>query len=130
MNNIIIWICRILIGLTAIVLLVTGFLWAFMPEANLKMNGISAESVLAINTIKANIGGTLLFGSIISFLYLFKGREWFLPNVIYFTSLVIVRSISLLTDGYHQTNVIGIVVEVLFLIAVSGLNRHNKITDT
>lgn len=126
MKNTLIWICRIFIGLVASLLLMQGFMWSFLPEANLATNGIVVDNTLGINMIKTDIGAGLFTVAIFSFLYLFRGVKWFMPLVIAVSGYLIIRTISFFVDGYHETVVIGIGLEAIVLVALLGLNKLQK----
>ena len=126
MNNIIIWICRVFLGLVAAILVLQGGMWGFFPESNLATNSIEVSNALGINMIKSDIGGGLVAAGLFILLFLFKGRMWFLPSVIIAGSYLIIRTVSLVVDGSHPTILIGIALESLVLIALIGLNKLQK----
>ncbi|MBV7337101.1 hypothetical protein KFU94_54520 [Chloroflexi bacterium TSY] len=64
---------RIFIGLIAIVLLVNGFLWSFMPAGNLETYSITTNTAIGINMIKSDIGGGLFAAAISLFIYTLLG---------------------------------------------------------
>lgn len=123
MKNIIIWVLRVFIGLVALMLLYPGITWSFMPEANLLANDIEVNSALGMNMLKSAMGTGLLATSIFMFLFLFKGEKWFLPSVIIMATFLLIRLISLFVDGSHLMIIVGILIEILSLIAMWGLNK-------
>lgn len=114
---------KIFLGLVGLTLLFQGFMWAFLPEANLAANEISTDSILGINMIKSDIGGGLLAAGAFLVLFALKGRQWFYPTVIIAGGYFLVRTVSFLTDGYHPTIVIGVVLEGVVLVVAYFLNR-------
>lgn len=116
-------ILRIFLGLIGVTLVFQGFMWSFMPEANLEMNEIVAESVLGINMIKSDIGGALLAAGTFLVLFALKGGQWFYPTVIIAGSYFMVRTVSFITDGYHQTILIGVILEGIVVAASILLNQ-------
>jgi len=123
MKNVLIWICRIFIGLVGAILLYVAFMWSFAPDTNMLQNGISVDGILGRNMIKTDIGAGLFAASIFSFLYLFKGKQWFLPLVIIVSAYLVIRTVSILMDGYTEMAIFGIGLEAMVLIAVLGLNK-------
>lgn len=123
MKKILLWIFRMFIGLVAVILLMQGALWAFMPESNMLTNGISASSPLGINMIKSDIGAGLLSAAIFTLLFLIKGQQWFLPTIIMILSYLLIRISSFVIDGSHPTIIIGITLEMAMLLAVIALNK-------
>ena len=123
MKYTLILILKIFVGLTAFVLIVQGFMWSFLPKTNLESYNIVTNSNLGLNMIKSDIGAGLFAVGLFSLLYIFKGNKWFLPTLIMVGLYLLIRTISFITDGYHQTIVIGIVLEGLVLIALFALNN-------
>jgi len=126
MKNVMNWVCRIFTGIMGLIFFIQGFIWAFFPDMNLTAYDIQASSVLGINMIKSDIGAGLFASSIFTFLFLFKGKQWFFPLLIIAVAYLAIRLISLLTDGYHQTILFGVILESLFLISISVLNHLSK----
>ena len=123
MKNTLIWICKIFLVLTGLVLLYSGFMWSFMPDANLTQYSIEASNALGMNMIKTNIGAPLLVGGIFLLLFAFKGNEWFLPMLILGGAYFVIRTISFFVDGYDPMIIFGIGLEGIVLVALYGLNR-------
>ena len=123
MKNTFIWILKIFIGLIALLLLKQGFMWSFLPEMNLETHNIVTNSNLGLNMVKSEIGAGLFSVSIFLLLYVIKGQKWFLPATIMIGFFLVIRTISFIVDGYHQTIVILIVLEALILVALFALNK-------
>lgn len=127
MNNTLIWICKIFLALTGLLLLSAGFQWSFIPEGNLTEYNIEVSSIIGMNMIKTDIGGPLLVGGIFLLLFAFKGNDWFWPMFILGGAYFLIRTISYFVDGHHDTAAFGIVFEGLVLIALWGLYRLRKV---
>jgi hypothetical protein len=123
MKNTFIWVLKIFIGLIALLLLKQGFMWSFLPEMNLEIHNIVTNSNLGLNMVKSEIGAGLFSVSIFLLLYVIKGQKWFLPATIMVGFFLVIRTISFITDGYHQTIVILIVLEAVILVALFTLNK-------
>lgn len=123
MKNTLIWICKIFLVLTGLMLLYAGFMWSFMPDANLTQNSIETGSILGINMVKTDIGAPLLTGGIFLLLFAFKGNEWFLPMFILGGAYFIVRIISFFVDGSDPMIIFGIGLEGVVLVALCGLYK-------
>lgn len=115
-------VLRVFLGLIGLALIFQGFMWSFLPESNLEMNGIQISSILGINMVKSDIGGGLLAAGTFLGLFSLKGKHWFYPSVIIASAYFLVRAISLITDGYHETVVIGVILEGFVIVAALILN--------
>lgn len=102
-------ILKVLLGLMGLILLYNGFMWAFLPESNLATNEIIANSTIALNMIKSDVGGALMVAGIFLILFAIQGRKWFHPTLLIAGGYFVVRTVSFLIDGYHPTIVTGIV---------------------
>ncbi len=76
-----------------------------------------------MNFLKSGMGTALLTTSIFMFLFLFKGKKWFLPSVIIMATFLLIRLVSLIVDGSHLMIIVGILIEIFSLIALWGLNK-------
>jgi len=123
MKNTFIWILKIFIGLIALLLLKTGFMWSFLPETNLEAHNIVTNSNLGLNMIKSEIGSGLFSVALFLLLYVIKGKKWFLPATIMVGLYLVTRTISFMVDGYHPVIVTLIVLEALILVALFALNK-------
>ena len=123
MKNITIWGLRVFIGLVALMLLFPGFMWSFMPDANLVLNDIEVNSALGMNMLKSAMGTGLLATSIFMLLFLFKGEKWFLPSFVIMATFLLIRLVSLFVDGSHLMIIVGILIEIFSLVAMWGLNK-------
>ena len=123
MKNTLMWICKIFLVLTGLMLLYAGFMWNFMPDANLTQYSIEVNNALGMNMIKTDIGAPLLVGGAFLLLFAFKGNEWFLPMFILGSAYFIIRTISFFVDGSAPMIVFGIGLEGLVLVALYGLYR-------
>ncbi|BDS11486.1 DUF4345 family protein [Aureispira anguillae] len=126
MKNTGMWICRIILGLVGIILLVQGFMWSFLPESNLAINDIVANSTLGLNMIKSDIGGPLMAGGLMLILYAIKWKEFYLPLMIFVSGYLIVRIVSFFADGSHPTIIMGIILEAVVLVLIVVLNNLRK----
>ena len=122
------WICKIFLALTGLMLLYAGFMWSFMPEANLTQYNIEVSSVIGMNMVKTDIGGPLLVGGTFLLLFAFKGNEWFWPMFILGGAYFLIRTISYFVDGHDPMAVFGIGLEGAVLIALWGLYRLRQTT--
>ncbi|MCG8574854.1 MAG: hypothetical protein MI810_08230 [Flavobacteriales bacterium] len=122
-------ILRVFLGLMGAMLLFQGFMWSFLPETNLEMNGITTDSILGINMIKSDIGGALLTAGTFLGLFALQGRKWFYPTVIVAGGYFMVRTVSLFMDGSHPTIIIGIVIEAVVIVTSVILNNLLRARD-
>ena len=123
MKSTIIWICKIFLALTGLMLLYAGFMWSFIPDANLAQYSIEVSNALGMNMIKTDIGAPLLVAGTFLLLFSFKGNEWFLPMFILGGAYLIIRTISFFVDGSDPMIIFGIGLEGLVLLALYGLYK-------
>lgn len=116
-------ILKVLLGLMGLTLVYNGFMWAFFPTGNLEANEIIANSTIAINMIKSDIGSPLLVAGAFLVLFAIQGRKWFLPTVMIAGSYFLVRTISFIIDSYHEIVITGIILEGV-VIALACLLNH------
>ena len=107
-------------------LLTQSFLWALFPASNLETYGINVNGILGLNMVKTDVGAGLFAVAAFSFLYLYRGRQWFLPLVIIASGYLVIRATSLIMDGYDQTVVTGVILEALFVGVLVILNKLQK----
>ena len=123
MKNVLTWICKIFLALTGLLLLYAGFLWSFMPDANLAVYNIAVSDGLGMNMIKTDIGAPLFAGGSFLLLFVFKGNQWFLPMFIFGGAYFLVRTISFFVDGSYPEVIFGMVLEATVLLALYGLYK-------
>lgn len=123
MKNTIIWICRILLALVWLILFYAGFMWAFVPETNLLANSIVTDSILWLNMIKSDIWWPLMWVAILWFLFLYDTHKYFIPMLIFPSSYLVVRSVSFVIDGSHETIIAGLIMEAIVVWIVILLNK-------
>lgn len=111
-------ISLIYIGLTALFVGYLGTIWAFFPADHMAKLGVTATELPGINTLKSIMGTGLLGLAAIAVMFLFDQRNWYRPLLLLTGILLIVRIISLITDGYHARMAIYAGLEVLILVAV------------
>lgn len=123
MRNILTWACKIFLTLMGLMFLYAGFLWSFMPDANLETYNILVSEGLGMNMIKTDLGAPLFAGGSFLLLFVFKGNQWFLPLFIFVGAHFIVRIISFFVDGSYPEVIFSMALEVTVLLALYGLNR-------
>ncbi|MBV7328446.1 hypothetical protein KFU94_09340 [Chloroflexi bacterium TSY] len=120
---------RVFLGLVAVILLGSGFMWSFLPAGNLETYGIAVDGALGLNMIKSDIGGGLFMAGISVLMYAWKRGFWFYPAIIATLSYLVVRVVSLIADGSHPTLLFGIGLETLVAIVLLALWRMES-TET
>ena len=123
MKNTLMWVCKIFLVLTGLMLLYAGFMWSFLPADNLATNSIAVDSVLGMNMIKTDIGAPLLVGGTFLLLFAFKGNQWFWPMFILGGAYFFIRTISFFVDGSDPMIIFGIGLEGAVLVALYGLYK-------
>lgn len=126
MKNVLTWTLKIFLALVGAILLLQGIMWGFFPETNLATNSIEVSNALGLNMIKSDIGGGLVAGGLFLLLFVFQGNKWFWPMMILGSAFLIIRTVSFISDGYHETIVLGIVLEALVVLSLIGLRNLRK----
>lgn len=116
-------VIRAVLSVLALVVLVTGCMWAFAPAANLEANSISVSSALGMNMIKSDIGAPLIGTGVFTLLYAWKQGFWYYPSVIMASLYAVVRAVSVFVDGPAQMAVVGVGLEV-FVVLLLVIDRR------
>ena len=106
------------IAVIAIFIAYLGFAWSFIPSSRMANLGITVENISGINTLKSIMGAGLLSTSALCFLYIRNQKSWFKPLLIFTTAIFIIRTISLITDGFDERMAIFASLEGLILVAL------------
>ena len=114
-------ILQILIGLSALALLVIGGRWFFAAEGMMEEHDIQAISPTGKNYLRGDVGGLLIGGGIMAVLYLVQGSDqWVWPLTILLATVIVGRAISLLVDGYSKQGLQAIIIEILMIALLVG----------
>lgn len=126
MNHTIINIGKVIIGLISAMLLFTWARWFFDPSAMYTLYEVNAETVTGINMLKANMSSGVLIIAVLSFLYIFKGRQWLLPSMIAVACMLFTRIAFMLIEGAAPQVLTGIGLETFVLILWGILYRYDN----
>lgn len=128
MNSTLIITLKILIGLVALMLLVQGFLWSFMPESSMKSAEISSSSPIGMNYLKSNSGVAFFSMGLFFAMFVLQGNSWFLPSVIMLSGYILIRTVDLITAGYNQSIALYILIEIVIMAALFALKSLQSAT--
>lgn len=123
MKNTITWGLKILLGLSGLMLIFSGFQWGFMPEANFETYNIAIEGIAGRSMVQTDISAPLITGGIFLILFAFKGNEWFLPMFIFGITYLVVRALTLFTIGFDNGTLFGVVFEAIILALLFALKK-------
>ena len=118
---------RVMIGLVGITLMFNGFMWGFFPNNNLETYDIIVNASSGMNMIKSDIGGPLLIAGLFTLLYSIKGEKWYWSTLLISSGYLFVRFFSIIFDGYSQTAMLGIVVEIIAISLLIVSYKVNKL---
>jgi len=114
---------KILLGLIGLLLLYLAVNWLFAPSKVMKQHDIQASSSTGRNYLRGDIGGILLGGGIMIFMFLYQGGErWLLPGIILISAVVLGRVLSLMMDGHSKMGVQAIVIEMVIIGLMVGIH--------
>ena len=115
------------IAVTALFLAYLGTTWAFFPADHMERLGVTATGVPAINTLKSIMGTTLLGATGACVLFLFNQEKWFQTLLLLIAVMLVVRTSSLIVDGFHPRMALYAVLELFILVAVvAGVKLKNN----
>lgn len=113
-------VLKIILGLSAVVLLLLGLIWMFKPSKIMSELQIESHSATGYNFLRGDIGGLLIAGCIFIALFLYEGPErWYLPGVILLCAVILGRLISLIADGRSLKGIQSIGAEVACLVLMT-----------
>ncbi len=122
-------VARGLAGLIAILFLVFGFRFMFMPEAAMVSMGLEAVNNLGLATIRAFVGGSFLtFGVLLVMHTVVNQQTGALRFTIMFLLFSIIgRIISLFADGAGSEAVRNLIpVSLMLIVSVASLVMFQK----
>ena len=122
-KNIVQNILKVFIILVGVTLIYNGVVWAFFPNTNLDTYSIIVNAPEGMNMIRSDIGGPLAIAGAFAVLYGVKGKTWFLPTLLIASSYLVPRIVSLFIDGVNQVSIMGVGVEVFFIVLLLINNR-------
>lgn len=123
MKNIAIWTCKILLGLCGLMLIYSGIMWGFAPEANFETYKVTIDGIIGKSMVQTDISAPLIVGGIFLLLFTFKGNRWFLPMFIFGAIYLLIRGATLFTMGFDNTILFGVVFELIVLILLVALKK-------
>ncbi len=122
-------VARGLAGLIALLFLVFGFRFMFMPEAAMASAGLEAVNNLGLATIRALVGGSFLtFGVLLVVHTVVNQQTGALRfSIMFLLFSIIGRIISLFTDGSGSEAMRNLIpVSIMFIVSVASLVMFQK----
>ncbi len=122
-------VARGLAGLIALLFLVFGFRFMFMPEAAMASAGLEAVNNLGLATIRALVGGSFLtFGVLLVVHTVVNQQTGALRfSIMFLLFSIIGRIISLFTDGTGSAAVRNLIpVSLMFIVSIASLVMFQK----
>lgn len=120
-----VFLARVFVGIACIPLSRLGLRWIFTPDDIMAELKITAGTITGKNLQRTDIGcaitGTALQMALVALGY----KEWAAPLVLSCGFFAVVRSMSIVLDGYEQRLAVVTVIE--FLCAGAGIIVHNSI---
>ena len=110
---------KLLIGLISVVMTIAWLRIMIAPMGLAERLAMKPDVPLGLNSIRSFVGGYVLCAAVFSFLALRKAeKQWLLVPLSLFVGSAIGRTSGLVIDGFHQTIVCSIILEIV-LIAVT-----------
>ena len=122
-------VARVLAGVIALLFLVFGFRYMFLPDAVMATSGLEAVNVLGMATVRAFIGGGFLtFGILLVMHTVIHQETGALRFSILFLVLSIVgRLVSLIADGSDPSAIRNLVpVSIMLIVSITALVMMEK----
>jgi hypothetical protein len=121
----------ILVILCLLIALFLGVKDLFVPNEMAPLYGLELKEVLAINTFRAVISGTILSMALMLLLGLFtKNKTWYQATLLVTTVILVFRTFSIIVDGYTSEMLAPIVIEIFIIVAmllgIKHLNASKK----
>ena len=117
--------------LCLIIALFLGVKDLFVPTEMAPLYGLELKGVLAFNTFRAVISGTILSIALMLIMGLFtKNKTWYQATLLLTAVILFCRTYSIILDGYTSEMLAPIVIEVLILVvmyfAIKQLSASEK----
>ncbi len=122
-------VARGLAGLIALLFLVFGFRFMFMPEAAMASAGLEAVNNLGLATMRAFVGGSFLTFGILLVVHTVVNQQTgaLRFSIMFLLFSIIGRIISLFTDGAGSEAVRNLIpVSIMFIVSVASLVMFQK----
>lgn len=116
------FILKVLLGGIGGLLLWLGANWMFRPHIIMGEHDVNASSETGKNFIRGDIGGLLLAGGIMIYLFLFQNPSlWFWPGLVLLSAVILGRVVSLIADGKSKKGIQAIVVQLIIIALMVGI---------
>jgi len=113
------------VGLVALLLAFLGVRWMFVPQGIAAEMGITLAGPLAFNTVRGDLGGMFIAGTILCVLALRSGEgRWLQAVALVIGCVATGRFIGLLVDGFATMAAISIVVEVVMVATLLAASQQ------
>ncbi len=109
----------ILLILCIAIALFLGLKDLFVPNEMAPLYGLELKGVLAMNTFRAVISGTILSMVLMLLMGLLtKNKTWYQATLLITTVILVCRTYSIVADGYTSEMLPPIVIEVFIIVAM------------
>ncbi len=109
----------ILVILCIAIALFLGLKDLFVPNEMAPLYGLELKGVLAMNTFRAVISGTILSMVLMLLMGLFtKNKTWYQATLLVTMVILVCRTYSIVVDGYTSEMLPPIVIEVFIIVAM------------
>ena len=112
---------KVILGLIGALLLFLGGRWMFAPDKIMREHDISASSPTGKNFLRGDIGGILIAGAGMIFMFLYQGMQWAAPGILLISAVILGRVVSLIADGKSKQGVQAIIVELIIIGLIVGI---------
>ncbi len=122
---------KILVGLSALLLLVMGLNAMFAPSGAAAGFGLTPEGALGLSTIRSDLGGMFITGGALLALGVVRGQTlWFLAVALLMGLIALGRLVGFAIDGYDQRLLLPLIFEIVFVVLFVVAHRQLGAEDT
>ncbi|WP_281638133.1 DUF4345 family protein [Flavobacterium marginilacus] len=121
---------NILVVVNIISILLLGFKNMFFPSDTVALYGVDLNSILAHNTFRGAISGTLVaIGFMLITGLLTKNKTWYQSALMLITVVFFGRIYSVIVDGWSSAILPPLVVEIISMTILYFASRQSKTSE-
>lgn len=107
---------KFLIGFISVVVAISWLRIMIAPMEVAERLAMNPDVPFGLNNMRSFVGGYVLCVAVFTFLSLkIQDKKWLLVPLCLFIGSVIGRTSGLVLDGFHQQNVVGIILEIVLI---------------
>ncbi len=116
---------KIVVGLIAVLLLIGGVSAVIDPSSAATSMGVTPEGILGLSTLRGDIGGMFVTGTVLLVLGIVRGQTlWFLAVAVLMGMIALGRLVGFVVDGVESSVLTPFVFEVVFVVLLVFAHRQ------